>query len=367
MSEVALTIGIEEEFLLVGPDGCTKPQGPEVLAQLPADRFKGELQPTQIEAITPVRANLNDLAADLHWARAQLAEAAATLGLLVLPVGSPPMGGLSPDLIMSDDRPRYQAIKRLYAGSMDNYDVCACQLHVGIGNDDELANAVLNHLRPWLPTLVALGGNSPFANGRDTGFASSRIVQQSRFPGAGLPPYSASADEYEDRLSQLVECGALLDARTTFWLARLSQVYPTIEIRAADSALTVEDVLLIAALGRALVATALRDIRTGVEPLGFDEQIGAAAVWTAARYGLAGPGIDLALGDRVPARVLLDDLVRYVADALHESHESEWVDRMLYRLDLNGTGADRQRTMSRHGLDFMTGALALGVPSAALA
>ncbi|WP_432279629.1 glutamate-cysteine ligase family protein, partial [Nocardia brasiliensis] len=45
---------------------------------------------------------------------------------------------------------------------------CGAHVHIGVA-DPERAVAVVNHLRPWLPTLDAVGGNSPFHRGPPTG------------------------------------------------------------------------------------------------------------------------------------------------------------------------------------------------------
>ena len=57
----------------------------------------------------------------------------------------------------------------------------------------ELAVQVSNHLRLWLPVIQAMAANSPLYDGQDTGYASWRSVQFSRWPSAGpAPPGSCS-------------------------------------------------------------------------------------------------------------------------------------------------------------------------------
>jgi len=120
--------------------------------------------------------------------------------------------------------------------------------------------AVVNHLRPWLPVLFALSVNSPFHQGRDTGYACWRMVEQSRFPGVGVPPWCRDAAEYTVRVDRLVDCGVLEDAAMSFWLAPPSPISGV-----ADTAVDVPAALLQAALSRALVAT---DLARGREPCG---------------------------------------------------------------------------------------------------
>src|SRR5262249_40564424 len=70
---------------------------------------------------------------------------------------------------------------------------------------------------------------------------------------------------------------------------------------------------------RALVETALADLAAGREAPAIGEQVGAAALWSAARHGMTGPGIHPVLERRVPAAVLVSELLSAVRPALEES------------------------------------------------
>ena len=63
-----------------------------------------------------------------------------------------------------------------------------------------------------------------------------------------------------------VENGRRGQARAGDCIARLSPRYPTIEVRLADTSLTVDDSVLLAAVVRALVATLIEDARQGRPP-----------------------------------------------------------------------------------------------------
>jgi len=89
------------------------------------------------------------------------------------------------------------------------------------------------------------------------------------------------------------------------------------------------------------VVTALADLDRGREAPVLDGQVLAAAVWTSARYGLAGPAVHPVRECRVPVTELLDELVVRVAPALAGDLA---VVRELFRGVLRGgTGAERQR------------------------
>ncbi|KAB8196748.1 YbdK family carboxylate-amine ligase [Nonomuraea phyllanthi] len=342
------TLGVEEEFLLVDAvSGRTAAKAGEVLARVGAYPYEGgayqpELSRTQVEAATGVCRTLGELREQLSRARAALARACAAEGLSLVASGTPgPAGG---EAVISRGE-RFERIARMYGDVVGDYQACACQVHVGVA-DRDTAVAVLNHLRPWLATLLALSANSPFDGGRDTGYASWRMVQQFRFPGSGVPPWFASAAAHDREVDRLVECGVLVDEAMTFWLARPSALYPTVEVRAADAVTTVDEAVLQAALSRGLVRTALNELAAGREGPRAGAQVCAAAVWSAARHGLHGSGVDVVAERRVPATRLLDDLVGWVTPALEESGDLVEVKGLLARA---GSGAARQRQAASHG------------------
>ncbi|WP_030457078.1 carboxylate-amine ligase [Herbidospora cretacea] len=345
------TFGVEEEFLLV--DGVTGEPAPEVEKVL-ADAgphpgtggaYSAELFQTQVEAATGVCADLPALRAQLSGARTRLAEAAHAHGLRLVSTGTPVLPGSAPPVSAGD---RYAGIVEAHRATISDYQCCGCHVHVGVP-DRETGVAVLNHVRPWLPTLVALGANSPYDKGRDSGFASWRIAEQLRFPGAGLPPRFADLGHYDETVAQFVECGVLVDPAMTFWVARLGVRTPTVEIRAADAAGHVDDALLQALLTRALVTTALTDLAAGREGPALPEPVCTAALFNAARNGLAGAGICPSEGREVPATELADRLLTHVRDALEESGDLGEARRLLEWIRREGTGADRQRRAAERG------------------
>ncbi|HEX6360469.1 glutamate--cysteine ligase [Actinophytocola sp.] len=350
------TFGVEEEFLLVDPaTGQTVPAAVEVLKaarEEPGGMVHAELQLTQAEAATEPCETLAELERQLRQGRERLAAAARGCGVWLVPSGSAPFGG--PTDVTGGDR--FEGIATRYAEIVHDYQACGCHVHVGVP-DLETAVAVCNHVRPWLPMLLALSGNSPFHQGRDTGYASWRMVEQSRFPGSGVPPRFRDAADYGMRVERLVDCGILEDDAMTFWLVRPSPAWPTIEFRVADTAIDVPAAMLQATLSRALVMTALADLDRGREAPLLDEQVLAAAVWTAARYGLAGEGVHPVRECRVPVTDLLHELIVRVAPALAESGDLAAARELFVDLLRNGTGAERQRTA---GEDVVR-SLAIGV------
>jgi carboxylate-amine ligase len=361
--EAGVTLGVEEEFLLVDAvDGRTGPWAEQVLEharEFPGTpsgvTYKAEFLTSQVESNSGICTGLDRLAHQLLGARRTLSAGAARAGALLLPSGAPPLSGVRVPVASGA---RFAAVAGRFADAMSDYQICGCHVHVGVP-DRDTATAVVNQLRPWLPTLLALSVNSPYRAGRDTGYASWRVMEQGCLPGSGIPPHFTSAAHYEGELARLVDCGTLVDPRLCFWLARPSLRYPTVEIRTADAGTTVAETLLQVALARALVRTALTELAAGrVAEDRLDPQVMAAAVWCAARYGLRGPGVDPWRARRIPAGVLLEALLMKVRPALAETGDLGFVSRQVAWLSGRGTGSERQRAAGQHGLRSVITALA---------
>ncbi|SFQ30854.1 carboxylate-amine ligase [Amycolatopsis arida] len=344
-------MGVEEEFLLVDPiSAATVPSAPEVLGRvagpLPAGAAAhAELRATQVEFATGVCGDAGGLRAQLRAGRRHLAAAAEAEGVLLVSAGTPVLGGPAR---RGDRLERFAEIDERYAGMVADYEACGCHVHVGVP-DRDTAVAVVDRLRPWLPTLLALSVNSPFARGRDTGYGSWRMVQQSRFPGSGVPPALGDRAGHDAAVARMVDCGVLVDERMTFWLARPSPTLPTVEFRVADAATTVDEAVLFALLARGLVRAALAELGDDRPAPFVDPQVAAAAVWSAARHGLAGPGVDCRRARRVPAERLVAALVEHVRPALAETGDLALVAELLDRVRRHGTGAERQRAAAGAG------------------
>lgn len=345
-----LTVGVEEEFLLVDPHtGTAVPAVDLVMEQVPAElrgQVEREFQTSQIEIGSPPGLELSSIRHSLGVLRRALSEAAERAGVRVLAIGTGPVDGPVPPVV---DKPRFdrmiERFRLLVPGPGNN----GMHVHVGVP-DPETGVQVLNHVRPWLPILHAATVNSPFSAGVDTGYASWRSVEWERWPSVAPTPYLESHEHYERLIRQLIASGVMLDEGMLYWYARLSAKYPTVELRIGDVCPSVDDAVLVAALVRALVASAMTDIAEGRPPVRTDHHLLVAAHWRAAHDGLEGDGVDLTDGELRPAWELLDRLVERLRPELERHGDLAEVTDLLGGLRRHGTGAARQRAVfSRTG------------------
>ncbi|MFK0296358.1 glutamate--cysteine ligase [Streptomyces sp. NPDC090442] len=342
------TLGVEEEYFLIDPESRdVAPAGSRVLrraATVLPSRISGELTEYQIEAKTPPCTGMDDLRSHLAGMRSVLTQAAAEEGLCLAASGTPVRGAAGP--VPLRDEPAYRRGLTAYKALNETHTHCALHTHVHVP-DLEDAVLVCNHLRPWLPTLIAMSANSPFQDGRDTGYASWRTASGGQWPVAGPPPYFTSADHYKQLCTTLGDAGAAVGDHTLLWDVRPSAHLPTVEIRTMDVIASIEETVVLAALVRATVVQSLEQVRRGDPGPPVCPALLRAAYWRSARDGCRGHALDARTGKLAPATQLVRDLVDFARPALEESGELAAVTAATDQLADWG-GAQRQRAAFAH-------------------
>ncbi|MFB6578072.1 MULTISPECIES: glutamate--cysteine ligase [unclassified Streptomyces] len=343
---VPLTVGVEEEFLLVDAHSFrVVPAAPLVLAT--AGGLPGELHPEgtryQVEISTPIAHSAASLRAELAALRRTVGRAARAHGCRLLAAPSPVVAVEGP-LHLTDDEPRQREQHRRFGALTDTLVSCGRHIHIGT-LDVDTAVAVSNRIRPWLPTLIALAANSPFWGGRDTGHASWRAMAWSGWPSAGLPPHFTSTAHFRRSVQSLLGSGAALDTKMVYWDLRPSGHWPTLEIRAPDMSPDIDSAVLQAELARALVSTALREIAERRPEPAVRDDVLRLARWRAAHDGLEGFGLDPYTGTELPAADLAEALLDLVAPELAAAGDLDHAAKTLAGLLRDGSGAHRQRVV----------------------
>lgn len=356
------TFGVEEELLLVDTGtGQPLPAG-DWAATLQEDttptghQVTEELQEEQLEVASPPQTTLAGQLAAIRTGRELAEEAAARVGgrVVALPTA---LGPVSPHLVQGL---RYRRIATKFGLTAAEQLTNGFHIHVGVASRTE-GVAVLDRIRVWLPTLLALSANSPFWHGEDSGFASYRYQAWSRWPTAGPTDVFGSPDEYDRYRQAQLDTQIPVDASMLYFDARLSEHHPTVEIRVADVCLDAHHAAVIATLARALVETVARAWADGAPALPVPASLLRSWTWQASRSGIAGELIDPATGAPAPAGDVMIRLLHVVGPVLAEYGEQTAVDAGVAQILRDGTGSQYQREVyaERHSLgDVMTAALA---------
>ena len=335
------TFGVEEEFLLVDPEkGRMVERAAAVLREVPAGRdvIDHELLEHLVETRTEPCTDLADTRAQLINARRMLGQAAREVGVAAIASGTAPF---PVDVIEVSPKDRYRDMVNEFGAIARNAGTCGMHVHVGIESREE-GIGIIDRMRPWLPVVLALSSNSPFAEGRDSGYASWRAHVWSRWPTGGATELFGDPATYDALVEGLMATGAAKDPGMIYFEARLAEDWPTVEVRVADVCTDPDDALVIAATVRAVASTAAADWGSGTPPRPWRSELLRAAAWRASRYGLAGTLVHPGDGHCAPAREVLEDLAERMRPALEDAGDLDLVTDGFERL-LRATGASRQR------------------------
>jgi carboxylate-amine ligase len=367
----ARTVGIEEELLLVDSEtGVARAVANVVLKDLAADEqhstadrdpeqeqpdevLEAELQRQQIETHTQPRERLVDLVDELRARRGEADVLARRSGARVAALATSPLPVEAEVMPVA----RYQRMIEHLGLTTRQQLICGAHVHVSVDSDDE-AIAVLDRIRPWLPTLLALSTNSPFWQGNDTAYASFRSQVAGRWPSHGPMDVFGSTEEYRRIVEAMVATGVLLDSAMVSFDARSSERYPTVEIRVADICLDVRDSVVVAGLTRGLVEAAAREWRAGQAPADVPTAVLRLANWRAGRSSVDGPLLDPLTGRPRAAGDVVEKLVEHVSEALESTGDHAWVVDGVERILNEGTGAHHQRAAFERGGDLRSVVLA---------
>lgn len=339
-----VVMGVEEEFHLVDLETrSVVPRVPELLDELQAldgNAFAVELKPSIIETNSRPTSDLADLRTDLVRLRGILAHIADEHGLGVVGAGSVPLMEGSAEGITPS--PRYERMRDEYQMLAFEQQICGTQVHVDVP-DRDAAIAVMQHSAPWLPVLLALSASSPFWKRQDTGYASCRTLAWHRWPTAGPPAPLRDAAEYDALIADLVASGTMSDPGMVYFDMRPSAHQDTVEVRICDASPSVDGVVLIAGLSRALARHGVRAHAEGRPLPRHRPELVRAASWRAARSGLEGDLVDVRGPGLVPPSRAVRLMLEHLADDLDEAGDRDAVEELAVEALARGSSAARQR------------------------
>ena len=339
------TVGVEEEVMLLDASDHSLAQSSDmVLAQLSGalgEHVRPETHAAVIELATGIHLDIPGAVAELAALRAQLAGELRAMRLAAASSGTYPRVCSGETRVSGSER--YRMVADSMRALARREPTLALHVHVGVP-DPEDAVRVLNGLRAAVPVLLALSANSPFSQGRDSGFASSRTVIFQGFPRTGTARRFAGYADYVGAVDLLIASGAQPDPSFLWWDVRLQPVLGTVEVWVMDAQSTLADSAALVALVQSLARVELQGEAT-------DADVGSEALaenrFLAARDGLDAQLIDHVSRRLVPVCELVDELVekcRPHAAALGCSVELDQI-----RALAAANGADCQRVRAREG------------------
>ncbi|HEY8770557.1 MAG TPA: YbdK family carboxylate-amine ligase [Thermoleophilaceae bacterium] len=318
-SSTDFTVGLEEEFGILDPEGRGLVQGFEELREAAqaddalGQSVAGELIGSEIEIRSGRGEGFADALSKQRDFRTRLFRLAADRGVLLAATGTHPWSPWQEQRVINTEHYRRLEDELRYVAWRNN--TFSLHAHVGVRGADR-AIAVCDRLRAVLPELLAISANSPFLDGRDSGLQSARTQIFTRsFPRCGIPDAFGSFAAYADYVDFLVRTRSIIEHTQIWWSVRPHHVFGTVEVRICDAQSRAEDSDALAGLITACVAQAAIDYDEGVVYEPPPARMIEENLWRAIRYGLDGRMIDLERREEYAAAALPDRMMAWTAPA----------------------------------------------------
>src|SRR5471030_1330992 len=311
------TLGVEEEFMVVDPVSRELKSHEQKIVdgaqKIHEDQVKAEMHQAVVEVGTHICRNTEEAHKEVAKLRLTVAQLAGDLGLRIGAACTHPFSHWQHQLIT--DHPRYfEIVDELQEAARSNL-IFGLHVHVGIQSRN-MAIHIANQARYFLPHVYALSTNSPFWEGRLTGYKSFRTKVFDKFPRTGIPDYFDSIEAYDNYIKLLVKTNCIDNAKKIWWDLRVHPFFNTVEFRICDVPMTVQETITIAALFQGVCAKLYKLRSQNLNFMMYSRALITENKWRAGRYGIDGSLIDFGKEAEVNTRVLIYELLDFIDDVL---------------------------------------------------
>ena len=314
-TEPSFTIGLEEEYLIVDRETRDVVNDPprQILQHCREYEDNRSVEPellrSQIEVNTKVCNTVAEVRDNLAHLRRIIVQTSKQYGMAPVAASTHPFARWQEQ--HHTDKQRYNMLTRDMASLAKRVLVCGMHVHVGVEND-ELRIKLMNQFSHFLPLLLALSTSSPFWEGRDSGLKSYRLPVFDSFPRTGLPEHYENHAEYRHHVSILKKAGVIDDATVIWWDLRISDRYPTLEMRITDMCTDIDDAMALAALTQCLLHYLYRLQSRHMRRHDYSRFLVDQNRWRAIRYGYDEGLIDFTHASIIPVTDILQEVVEMV-------------------------------------------------------
>lgn len=342
ISYKSFTIGVEEEYMVLDPETRELKSHEQKIVlegqKIFKDKVKAEMHQAVVEVGTDICADVDEAFADVSNMRKNISNIAGNMGLKIGASGTHPFSHWEKQLITEHIRYN-EIINELQEAARSNL-IFGLHVHVGM-ESRELAIHIANTARYFLPHVFALSTNSPFWEGRDTGYKSFRTKVFEKFPRTGIPDFFNSIEDYDNYVKLLIKTNCIDNAKKIWWDLRVHPFFNTVEFRICDIPMTVNETIAIAGIFQAICAKLYKLRMQNLNFMIYSRALINENKFRASRYGLDGKMIDFGKETEVNTRILIYELLDFIDDViphLGSQHAIAHVHNMME----TGTGADRQ-------------------------
>ncbi|PUA17064.1 YbdK family carboxylate-amine ligase [Glaciimonas sp. PCH181] len=200
-------------------------------------QIKLEVTQGMIELNSDIHTSVATLIEELKGLRSALNKGAQYLNIDVSGGGAHPFQHWNEQRITPSER--FNHLHEKYGYLAKSFTVFGQHIHIGVPNGDD-AMYLTHAFSRFVPHFIALSAASPFYQGADTQFESSRSNVVRAFPLSGTAPVSHRWTEFERYYDELLQMGIIDSMKDFYWDIRPKPEYGTVEIRVCDTPLTIE-------------------------------------------------------------------------------------------------------------------------------
>ena len=265
-----------------------------------AGDIKPEITQSMLEISTSIHTAHTALLQELYAIRTVILAQADRLNLAVSGGGAHPFQHWSERRIYA--APRFEHLNQLYGYLAKQFTVFGQHVHVGCVSGD-VAIELAHLMSRFVPQFIALAASSPFFQGVDTAFESSRLSAVSAFPLSGHLPFVHGWDAFLEYFESMRALGVVESMKDFYWDIRPKPEFGTIELRVCDTPLSLARAAALAIYAQTL-ARWLLEARP-LAPSADVYRVYGYNRFLACRFGLSAEIIDpyarrrLALGEDV--------------------------------------------------------------------
>ena len=288
----ALTMGVELELMILSTHDWDLMRGAEdLLALIAKQRHPGDIKPeiteSMIEISTSVHHDYHEMLAELMAIRDTVLAQARRRNLAISGGGAHPFQHWSDQRIFPKER--FFHLHEMYGYLAKQFTVFGQHVHIGVPSGDD-AVYLAHAMSRYIPHFIALSASSPFSQGIDTAFDSSRLNNINAFPLSGTMPFVKDWAEFNAYFDTMRDLKVVESMKDFYWDIRPKPEFGTIEIRVCDTPLTVGKAAVLGAYAQALARHLMLD--RPHEPSIDLYRVYGFNRFTACRYGLQGGFID---------------------------------------------------------------------------
>ena len=344
------TTGTELELQLIDKsDARLVDKADVVLADMEnSQQIKHELTKSMIEVNSSVHTSVLEMHVELSLLARNVREVACIHGCDITGGGRHLDGDWREQVI--SDLQRHQNLAERYGYITKMACVFGQHIHIGVQDGDE-AIYLCHALIPYLPHLVALSASSPWLDGVDTSFSSSRFTGQNAFLNSELIENIYSWDEFILFYNEMVDIGIIKSIKDIYWYVRPQPALGTIEIRICDMPLTIFHAAMLTGYSKILAQYLLANRVNIVKKHHAVEKYN---IFNARRDGLQAGYVSTSNNQRQPLASHILHSVEKLSSFTY-GDEDNYVLRYIARYVKKGVNdSDRIRHMIKRAMDLNT-------------